>query len=143
MKLTFDVDRLLLPVTVDLQDKLEQIANESGKLTTTTHALTFNFRDTGYSVESGGWHPVEIRIVRFYDQWILDYITDFSFCGSPYPDLVKEVDFNFSSGTASFLHMPEVPISDSNVCDFYQVWEMNFLSYIGMGVFDEIKVAGE
>jgi hypothetical protein len=143
MKLTFDVDRLLLPVTVDLQETLEQIANESGKLTSTTHALTLNFRDTSYSAESGGWHPVEIRIVRLNDQWFFDYITDFSFCGGPYPELVKEVDFNFASGTASFMYVPEVPISDSNVSDFYQVWEMNFLSYVGMGVFDEIEITAQ
>jgi hypothetical protein len=143
MKLTFDVDRLLLPATVDLQDTLEQIANESGKLTSTTHALTFNFRDTSYSAESGGWHPVEIRIVRLNDQWVFDYITDFSYSGGPYPELVKEVDFNFASGTASFMYVPEVPISDSNVCDFYQVWEMNFLAYVGMGVFDEIEITAQ
>lgn len=35
MKLTFDVDRLLLPVTLDFQETLENIANESGKLTST------------------------------------------------------------------------------------------------------------
>lgn len=143
MKLTFDVDRLLLPATVDLQETLEQIANESGKLTSMTHTLTFNFRDTSYSAESGGWHPVEIRIVRLNDQWIFDYITDFSYSGGPYPELVKEVDFNFASGTASFMYVPEVPISDSNVCDFYQVWEMNFLAYVGTGVFDEIEVTAE
>ncbi|CDT33897.1 conserved hypothetical protein [Vibrio coralliirubri] len=142
MKLTFDVDRLL-PVTVDLQERLEQIANESGKLTSTTHALTFNFRDTSYSAESGGWHPVEIRIVRLNDQWIFDYITDFSYSGGPYPELVKEVDFNFASGTASFMYVPEVAISDSNVCDFYQVWEMNFLAYVGMRVFDEIEITAQ
>ncbi|OZS42114.1 DUF2787 family protein [Photobacterium sanguinicancri] len=143
MKLTFDVDRLLLPVSVDLQDRLNEVANQNDKLTSSTNALTFNFRDTSYNAESGGWHPVEIRIVRLYDQWIFDYITDFSYCGGLFPELVKEVDFNFGCGTASFLYVPETPISDSNVCDFYQVWEMNFLSYISMNVFDEIKVMAE
>ncbi|MCG7584955.1 DUF2787 family protein [Photobacterium sp. OFAV2-7] len=143
MILTFDVDRLLLPVTVDLQDKLNEIANETGKLTSSTNALTFNFRDTGYSAESGGWHPVEIRVVCLNDRWVFDYITDFSFQGHPYPELVKEVDFNFGCGTASFLYVPEMPITDIEVSDFYQVWEMNFTAYLGMGVFDEIKVTAE
>jgi hypothetical protein len=84
--------------------------------------------------------PCEIRLVRLYDQWIFDYITDFAYCGGPYPELVKEVDFNFSSGTASFSYVPELPITSSKVMEFYSMWESNFLSYVEMGVFDEIKV---
>lgn len=41
------------------------------------------------------------------------------------------------------MYVPEVPISDSNICDFYQVWEMNFLAYVGMSVFDEIEVTAQ
>ncbi len=55
MHLTFNVERLLLPVTVDLQQKLQHIATQHDLPTTSTSALTFNFRDTGYSAESGGW----------------------------------------------------------------------------------------
>ncbi|EPM7858493.1 DUF2787 domain-containing protein [Vibrio alginolyticus] len=140
MNLTFDVERLLLPVSVDLQDALNRVISESGKWTPMIQSVVFNFRDSSYSSESGGWHPVEIRLVRLYDQWIFDYITDFAYCGGPYPELVKEVDFNFSSGTASFSYVPELPITSSEVMEFYSMWESNFLSYVEMGVFDEIKV---
>ncbi|EJN8561012.1 DUF2787 domain-containing protein [Vibrio alginolyticus] len=141
MNLTFDVERLRLPVSVDLQDALNRVISESGKWTPMIQSVVFNFRDSSYNAESrSGFHPIEIRLVRLYDQWIFDYITDFAYCCGPYPELVKEVDFNFSSGTASFSYVPELPITSSEVMEFYSMWESNFLSYIEMGVFDEIKV---
>ncbi|EGQ7854407.1 DUF2787 domain-containing protein [Vibrio vulnificus] len=140
MNLTFDVERLLLPVSVDLQDTLSRVLTESGKWTPMIQSVVFNFRDTTYSVEDGGWHPVEVRLVRLYDQWIFDYITDFAYCGGPYPELVKEVDFNFSSGTVGFSYVPELPITSNEVMEFYSMWESNFLSYVEIGAFDEIKV---
>lgn len=143
MNLTFDVERLLLPVSVDLQDALNRVISESGKWSPMSQSVVINFRDLSYSSENGGWHPVEIRLVRLYDQWIFDYITDFAYCGGPYPELIKEVDFNFSSGTASFSYVQELPITNSEVMEFYSIWESNFLSYVEMGVFDEIKVTAE
>lgn len=141
MNLTFDVERLLLPVSVDLQDALNRVISESGKWTPMLQSVVINFRDSSYNAESrSGFHPVEIRLVRLYDQWIFDYIADFAYCGGPYPELVKEVDFNFSSGTASFSYVPELPITSSEVMEFYSMWESNFLSYVEMGVFDEIKI---
>ncbi|TOI25338.1 DUF2787 family protein [Vibrio parahaemolyticus] len=140
MNLTFDVERLLLPASVDLQDALNRVISESGKWTPMLQSVVINFRNSSYNAESrSGFHPVEIRLVRLYDQWIFDYITDFAYCGGPYPELVKEVDFNFSSGTASFSYVPELPITSSEVMEFYSMWESNFLSYVEIGVFDEIK----
>ncbi len=141
MNLTFDVERLVLPVSIDLQEALIKVISDSSKWTPMIQSLVINFRDTTYSAENGGWHPVEIRLVRLYDQWIFDYITDFAYCGGPYPELVKEVDFNFSSGTASFSYVPELPITSSEVMEFYSMWESNFLSYIEIGAFDEITVS--
>ncbi|HAS6997430.1 TPA: DUF2787 domain-containing protein [Vibrio parahaemolyticus] len=141
MNLTFDVERLLLPVSADLQDALNRVISESGKWTLMIQSVVINFRDSSYNAESrSGFNPIEIRLVRLYDQWIFDYITDFAYCGGPYPELIKEVDFNFSSGTASFSYVPELPITSSEVMEFYSMWESNFLSYVEMGVFDEIKV---
>ncbi|WP_318496163.1 DUF2787 domain-containing protein [Photobacterium leiognathi] len=143
MHLTFNVERLLLPVTVDLQQKLQHIATQHDLPTTSTSALTFNFRDTGYSAESGGWHPVEIRIEQENGQWHFSYITDFSYVGYPYPELAKEVDFDFDNNRASVLYSWEELITDSRVIEFYQMWERNFVAYVEMEVFDEIKVAAE
>ncbi|CAK1965187.1 DUF2787 domain-containing protein [Vibrio crassostreae] len=141
MNLTFDVERLLLPISTSLQDTLNRVISESSKWTPMIQSIVINFRDTSYSSEDGGFHPVEIRLVRLYDQWVFDYITDFAYCGGPYPELVKEVDFNFGCGTASFSYVPEQPITSSEVMEFYSMWETNFLSYIEMDCFDEIKVS--
>ncbi|EKO3471035.1 MULTISPECIES: DUF2787 domain-containing protein [Vibrio] len=140
MSLVFDTERFLLPVSIDLQDALNRVISESGKWTPMIQSVVFNFRDSSYSSENGGFHPVEIRLVRCNDQWIFDYITDFAYCGGPYPELVKEVDFNFSSETVSFSYVPDLPITSNDVAEFYSMWESNFLSYVEMGVFDEIKV---
>ncbi|ELZ1261644.1 DUF2787 domain-containing protein [Vibrio fluvialis] len=140
MSLVFNTERFLLPVRIDLQDALNRVISKSGKWTPMIQSVVFNFRDSSYSSENGGFHPVEIRLVRCNDQWIFDYITDFAYCGGPYPELVKEVDFNFSSGTASFSYVPDLPITSNDVAELYSMWESNFLSYVEMGVFDEIKV---
>ncbi|MFA0192741.1 DUF2787 family protein [Vibrio lentus] len=139
MNLTFDVERLLLPVSVDLQDTLNGVISESGKWTPMIQSVVINFRDKSYSSEDGGFHPVEIRITRLGDQWVFDYITDFSYCGL-IPELEKEIDFDFGHGVAYTRYMGEVPITESSVAEFYSMWETNFLSYIGMDCFDEIKV---
>ncbi|MGR5061193.1 DUF2787 family protein [Vibrio rotiferianus] len=141
MNLTFKVERLLLPVSVDLQDVLNMVVDRSHKLTSSTQSLVINFRDSSYSAESGGYHPVEIRLVKTGEQWVFDYITDFSYVGYPYPELVKEVDFDFSSGLAQFLYQFEESITDERVHEFYSMWESNFLSYVEMDAFDEIEVA--
>lgn len=47
--------------------------------------LTINFRDPEYSPETGGWHPVEIRLIPAGEDWLLDYVTDFHYAGHPWP----------------------------------------------------------
>lgn len=140
MNLTFNVERLLLPVSVDLQDVLNMVVDRSHKLTSSTQSLVLNFRDSSYCAESGGFHPIEIRLIRVGKQWVFDYITDFNYVGYPYPELVKEVDFDFSSGLANFLYQFEESITDERVHEFYSMWESNFLSYVEMDAFDEIEV---
>lgn len=141
MNLTFSVERLLLPVTMALQAKLAQIAHQQDLPTASISALTFNFRDTSYSAECGGWHPVEIRIERNDGQWHFNYITDFSYAGHPFPELVKEVDFDFDNRLVSFMFMTPQLINDSDVIEYFQLWELNFMSYLDMDAFDEIKVS--
>ncbi|MEZ9765851.1 DUF2787 family protein [Vibrio splendidus] len=139
MKLCFSKNKLTLPVSVDLQDTLSRVISESGKWTPMIQSVVFSFRQKSYSPESGGYHPVEVRITRLNDQWVFDYITDFSYCGLM-PELEKEIDFDFGHGVAYIRYMGEVSITESSVAEFYSMWETNFLSYIGMGCFDEIKV---
>lgn len=140
MKLNLDVKMSNLPVSGALIKLLNSHACNSGKLTALADTLIFNFRDKSYDAESGGWHPVEIGIYLLHGQWQFDYITDFSFQGFPYPELVKEVDFNFTTETANFLFMGEASFNNPDVVGFYQMWESNFLAYANMGAFDEIVV---
>ncbi|MEZ8019951.1 DUF2787 family protein [Vibrio splendidus] len=139
MKLCFSKNKLTLPVSVDLQDTLNRVITDSGKWTPMIQSVVINFRGKSYCPENGGYHPVEIRISRLNDQWVFDYITDFSYCGLM-PELEKEIDFDFGHGVAYIRYMGEVPITESSVAEFYSMWETNFLSYIGMDCFDEIKV---
>jgi hypothetical protein len=58
--------------------------------------LVFNFRDPSYSVESGGYHPVEIGLDP---SGRLLYVTDFAYVGMGWcAELAKELDFDFSCG---------------------------------------------
>ncbi|HBB0884904.1 TPA: DUF2787 domain-containing protein, partial [Escherichia coli] len=58
--------------------------------------LTINFRDPEYSPETGGWHPVEIRLIPAGEDWQLDYVTDFHYAGHPWPELEKDVDVSWT-----------------------------------------------
>ena len=142
MKLCFSKNKLTLPVSVDLQDTLNRVISESGKWTPMIQSVVFSFRQKSYSPENGGYHPVEIRITKLNDQWVFDYITGFSYCGLM-PELEKEIDFDFGHGVAYIRYMGEVPITESCVAEFYLMWESNFLSYLSMDCFDEIKVMAE
>ena len=140
MKLLFLQQEGSAPVSEKLKQTLSAIAvadNVSAEET----ALTFNFRDTSYSAETGGYHPVEIRIEQRSGQWIFCYITDFAFVGSAYPELAKEFDFDIENGVAFVQYFGESPINSPEVIEFYQMWEQNFLDYIEMDCFDEIHIS--
>ena len=62
-----------------------------------TNGIVFNFRDDDYSADAGGFHPVEIRLNKINGLWNFEYVTDFSFLGYPYPELVKEIDICFNT----------------------------------------------
>lgn len=87
-----------LAMPVD-QELINIILNEAGnppphkaKIT----AVSLLFKDLSYSAEKGGYHPVEIRLILRNDEWYFDYITDFSYMGTVYPELEKEIDISWS-----------------------------------------------
>jgi len=87
-------------------------------------AITFNFRDSTYSPESGVFHPVEIRLERQGNKWHFCYITDFTYLGSgPHAELTKELDFDFQAGVFQNL-FGIFPIEQTT--DVYQIWEIIF-----------------
>lgn len=74
---------------------INHILSEQSPPNEKTTAITINFRDPHYSVEKGGYHPVEIRLEKRSELWQLTYITDFSYQGTGFPELIKEIDVCF------------------------------------------------
>lgn len=116
---------LALPVSKQLVDALVQ---EIGDTQASTSAVTLNFRDPDYSAETGGFHPIEIRLEKHGGAWHFCYVTDFIYVGiGPYAELVKDLDFDFQAGVFQNLH-GMFPIEVA--LDIYQIWEGNFLYYL-------------
>ncbi|MDV5170987.1 DUF2787 domain-containing protein [Photobacterium rosenbergii] len=140
MKLYIDKDGLCRPASARLIEALNQTLGEKTYLPSNSMAIVFNFRDVTYSADRGGFHPVEIRLSRLLNEWLIDYITDFSYQGYPQPELAKEVDFDFSTRQAMVAGLGAAPFDEPDVLDFYQLWESNFLTYLDEGCFTEIEV---
>ena len=138
MKLNFDSDSLLVPVTPTLMDLLTKVAQDND-VPTGTNTIVFNFRDSAYNCEDGGFHPVEISITNHNGLWQFDYITSFSYQGYHHPELAKEIDFDMRNGTGLVYPCSIQPLRE--VMDFYPTWESNFIDYFGFSAFDEIKVS--
>ncbi len=136
----------LLPVSNKLNQCLVNALNLRPELHSglkKTNSVIFNFRDKNYSAENGGFHPVEIALTKEADNtWHYAYITDFAFVGNHYPELAKELDFDFLSGEwfASYLGRYSSIKENSASKELYQLWEHNFLAYADMGMYDEIEI---
>ena len=118
--------------------------NELSKVTVLQEeitGITFNFRDPGYSAANGGYHPVEIRVIKSTSnngQWGFEYITDFSFQGQPYPELVKEIDVCFIKQQVYTLYGGYLEKEDGN--ELIELLLTNFISYVEMEIFS-VKIS--
>ena len=125
---------LPLPVSSQFTVCLTDLLNTHHPTWRQARAVTMNFRDPSYGPGSGGFHPVEIRLQRRGNLWSLVYMTDFSYVGmGDYAELAKEVDFDFSSLEGLVAHVHAVPLSELG--EFYEMWEGNFLTYLSLGVY--------
>lgn len=137
MSILIMTEGLAVPVHPKLVDILvfhmtPVLAN--AKAVTNNDSITLNFRDPDYSAESGGYHPVEIKLTYQEHQWYLDYITDFSYVGQGWDvELAKELDFDFASERCQTRYLPEVDLSEAE--ELYQLFETNFIAYYEMEVF--------
>ncbi|HAS8506480.1 TPA: DUF2787 domain-containing protein [Vibrio vulnificus] len=130
----------VLPLSKGLQQAL--ITQLEQRSTSNQSPITLNFRDSTYSAEAGGFHPVEISLQRTQlGKWKILYITDFAYFGNVYPELERNVDFDIASGQAYFSGMGWQDINTYGVRGFYLLWESNFLSYLDMEAYDDIKTA--
>ncbi len=104
--------------------------------------VTFNFTDSTYSSDAGGFHPVEIALRHCTDgQWCIEYITDFAYMGHVYPELERHLDFDLQRGEFFMAYLGWRPIKDNNDAhELYTLWERNFLAYIESDCYDHIRV---
>ncbi|MDP5459583.1 DUF2787 family protein [Alishewanella sp. SMS8] len=137
MEQTIELNGLALPVSNELaQVLLKQLIPATEGLDTLTDA-TINFRDPEYCAESGGYHPVEVRLVWRNSAWQIDYITSFSFVGMGWcAELAKELDFDFGQNCFEMRgYRPQVlGIGE----EMYRLFEQNFIEYVRMEVFDVV-----
>ena len=101
---------------------------------TLVRAVTLNFRDPLYSAETGGFHPVEIRLLRLHEQWLFDYVTDFSFMGNYYPELEKELDICWSQGYVYHFLMGDIDEEEGGA--LFELWQRNFIQYHKMKCYE-------
>lgn len=101
---------------------------------TLVRAVTLNFRDPLYSAETGGFHPVEIRLLRLHEQWQFDYVTDFSFMGNYYPELEKELDVCWSQGYVYHFMMGDIDEEEGGA--MFELWQRNFIQYHKMKCYE-------
>lgn len=129
--MNININNLPLPVTSKLTDIIKE-ALESKGLTGRT-SVTLNFRDSDYSAENGGYHPVEIMLKPKGEEWHILYIADFCYAGiGPYAELVKDLDFDFGAGVFQTQYGC-YRIEEAS--DIYPVWEQNFCCFVNAGYF--------
>lgn len=128
-----------LPITTKLHQVLiDQINQHQASHFT---GVILNFRDSSYSAEKGGFHPVEIALQKSHQQrWTIRYITDFAYMGNHFPELERSLDFDIGNSMAFVAGIGWQRITAHGIHDLYQVWESNFLSYFAMGAFDQIEL---
>ena len=96
----------------------------------TSSGCVLNFRDPDYSAESGGYHPVEIRLD---EQGRFQYLTDFAYVGDGhYVELAKELDFDFGYGLFQQMGR-DYPIRQG--AGLFKIWQANFCDYYQHSVY--------
>ena len=141
MTIPFHRDGFALPACQALLALLSQEAEHTDLDLGRCTQLTFNFRNPGYSVEQGGVHPVEIRLIRGLDGWLFDYVTDFSYQGlGQDAELCKELDFNFLDGQHTMLGWGLLRLAETR--ELFDIWQSNFIAYCRLECFS-VTVAGD
>ena len=136
MKLTFDKAQCFT-----LPDKFYQLINAELSAITGTElppysnpqAIVLSFRDPEYSADSGGFHPVEMRLSKHNHHYQLIYITDFTFHGCSHAELVKEIDVCFHAKQVYHLYGGWLNKQESD--ELIELFIGNFIEYHAMGVY--------
>ena len=139
MEIKFSLNNTPFEISTGFLEILRTEVQKTGMRPEQLVDIILSFRDENYDAESGGYHPVEIRLIQTNGLWCFDYITDFAYVGSGHDaELAKEIDFDFTNSTFFILYTGEHPLK--NLGDFFTMWETNFIEYFRMGVF-KVKVS--
>ncbi|WP_158133147.1 DUF2787 domain-containing protein [Vibrio navarrensis] len=137
-----------LPIAKTLHSLLDKTLAEhqaQDEALATSQSVVMNFRDSSYNAEDGGFHPVEIALGLSSDgRWNIEYITDFAYVGSYFPELERCLNFDFRDQSFFAQYCGWGPIKGNrSAVELYQLWESNFLAYADMEVYDQVCVASQ
>ena len=132
MKLTFNKKQCFT-----VPEKLYQILSDELVNVLTpeidVEVIILNFRDPDYSS-----HPLEIRLVKSMASveavYEFAYITDFSLQGSPYPELVVDIDVCFIAEQVYTVYGGWLDKTSGE--ELKELFLTNFISYVEMQVFE-------
>ncbi|MDZ6510313.1 DUF2787 family protein, partial [Escherichia coli] len=62
-----------------------------------------------------------------------DYITDFSYMGTVYPELEKEIDISWSQQYVFLAYVGDLPVNAGR--ELFELWQSNFIQYHGMNIY--------
>ncbi|EME5618968.1 DUF2787 family protein [Escherichia coli] len=124
---------LNLPMSQAFIAILKSVISLSSQNEVNYHGVILNFRDPQYTAENGGFHPVEIRLIRCNDGWYFDYLTDFSFIGTVWPELEKEMDISWSQGYIWHYLMGDLEYEEGEA--LFELWQRNFIQYWKMKIY--------
>ena len=134
MELKFNLKNSPFKISDELLDILTSEISKTENLPEQPEDIIFSFRDENYDAETGGYHPVEIRLIKYQDLWCFDYITDFTYVGCGHnAELTKEIDFDFTNCIGFQLYSGEHSLKA--LAELFDIWQMNFLDYFKSGVF--------
>ncbi|WP_371377716.1 DUF2787 family protein [Thalassotalea aquiviva] len=94
--------------------------------------ITLNFLDPGYCAQTGGYHPVNVGLVKDMKEWRLISISDYAYQGLS-NDLVKEIDICFTTNKAYSMFTEWLDSGDSQ--ELLSMLLNNFVEYYDMGVY--------
>ncbi|WHH83241.1 DUF2787 family protein [Escherichia coli] len=129
----FKQSGLNLPMSQAFIAILKSVISLSSQNEVNYHGVILNFRDPQYTAENGGFHPVEIRLIRCNDGWYFDYLTDFSFIGTVWPELEKEMDISWSQGYVWHYLMGDLEYEEGGA--LFELWQRNFIQYWKMKIY--------
>lgn len=99
-----------------------------------TEGVILNFRDPDYSISTGGFHPVEMRLVKSMTNgeavYEFFYITDFGF----HPELAVEIDVCFIAGQVYTVYGGWLDKTSGE--ELKELFLTNFISYVEMKAFE-------